>query len=380
MAIPRWFTGVIFRRIEGVEKHTLAATRNIFAMLLLVVLVVQSAFLFHGVLYEKHLLRTTLPIEGLVAVPNDLAVWGISHELETPYWTPRVSLGTSTNVSTDETTPCETPSDSDTREYCIVRGAPDIPLALQGVVHITLTVGVDGIDPPPKPGGIVVLSTTLGYPVFLTGGIYPMYLMPGYQAFGVMEITKWMFINPSFLEALGFSPTYYYAYSTSVDWVERIALDNTSIAQATLQFSSSQSPISHVTQQYRTHTFLGALTSIGGLLAVFQSIHLVCFGRPLFWGLFGSKLLDPFGVFGRLSSTLRSNMRKRYISEPSNTLNLRLFLSEFVVEMDPLGSDSEVEGDNDNGEDIEAEGGNDSREDMKLLDSGQMSIANSPPV
>jgi len=162
--------------------------------------------------------------------------------------------------------------------------------------------------------------------------------------------------------------------------MERIALDNTSIAQATLQFSSTQNPISQVAQEYRTHTLLNALTSIGGLLAVFQSIHLLCFGRPLFWGLFGSKLLDPFGIFGRLSNTLQSNMRKRYISEHSNTLNLHLFLSEFVIEMDPLDSDAEVEGGNDNDNDMEVKGGDDSREDMNLLDSRQSSIANSPPV
>jgi hypothetical protein len=208
MAIPRWFTGVTFRRIEGVERPTLAATRNIFAMLLLVILVAQSVVLFRGVLYEKHSIRTTLPIEGPVAVPKDLAVWGIFHEFETPHWTPSVSLGTSTNVSTHDiqsTTPCTT--HDNITEYCDIPNAYNLPLALQSVVHITLTVSVNGIDPASKPKGIWVLTETLeSPPLWVTRGIYPIYLIPGYQTFGILEVTQWMLINPSFLEALGFSP------------------------------------------------------------------------------------------------------------------------------------------------------------------------------
>ena len=45
-----------------------------------------------------------------------------------------------------------------------------------------------------------------------------------------------------------------------------------------------------VMQQVRQNTFLGTLTSIGGLLAVIQGLHVICFGRPLFWGLFGAWL------------------------------------------------------------------------------------------
>jgi hypothetical protein len=35
-------------------------------------------------------------------------------------------------------------------------------------------------------------------------------------------------------------------------------------------------------------------------------------------------------------------MRRKYISESSNTLDLRLFLNDFVIEMEPL--DTEVRG------------------------------------
>jgi len=98
-----------------------------------------------------------------------------------------------------------------------------IPLALQSIVHITLTASVNGIDPASKPGGIIVSVngihlgskpggiwvSTETYESHILGmaqGIYPLYLIPGYQAFGIMEVTQWMFINPSLLEMLGFSP------------------------------------------------------------------------------------------------------------------------------------------------------------------------------
>jgi hypothetical protein len=76
-------------------------------------------------------------------------------------------------------------------------------------------------------------------------------------------------------------------YNFSEDWMERKALNDTSIAQATLQFASLSDYVARVVVEYRQQTFLDALASLGGLLAVFQGVHLLCFGRPLFWGLFG---------------------------------------------------------------------------------------------
>jgi hypothetical protein len=74
-----------------------------------------------------------------------------------------------------------------------------------------------------------------------------------------------------------------------------VPLGNNSIAQATLQWERDfintdmvyEIPI---IQEYRQHTFLAALSSIGGLLAILQGFHLLLFGRPLWWGLFGMHL------------------------------------------------------------------------------------------
>jgi len=63
-----------------------------------------------------------------------------------------------------------------------------------------------------------------------------------------------------------------------------------------------------VIEDYRQHTFVNILPSIGGLLAVLQGLHVLCFGRPLFWGMFGAKFLDPFGIFGSGSKTHKQRM------------------------------------------------------------------------
>jgi hypothetical protein len=48
---------------------------------------------------------------------------------------------------------------------------------------------------------------------------------------------------------------------------------------------------------------------------------------------------------------LREDIRKRYISESSQEFNLRLFLSDFVIEMGPL--DPEARDGSNSGEEIE---------------------------
>jgi hypothetical protein len=42
-----------------------------------------------------------------------------------------------------------------------------------------------------------------------------------------------------------------------------------------------------VVEDYRSSTAFDALGSIGGLLAILQGLHLLLFGRPLFWGITG---------------------------------------------------------------------------------------------
>jgi hypothetical protein len=46
-------------------------------------------------------------------------------------------------------------------------------------------------------------------------------------------------------------------------------------------------PYGDVIQDFRQNTFLSALASLGGLLPVIQGLDVICFGKPLFWGIFG---------------------------------------------------------------------------------------------
>jgi hypothetical protein len=80
-----------------------------------------------------------------------------------------------------------------------------------------------------------------------------------------------------------------------------LPLGNNSVAQATLRWNRNavgreddfvrQYPI---ITDFRRHTFIDALSSIGGLLAALQGLHILVFGMPLWWGLFGTWFF-PYG-------------------------------------------------------------------------------------
>lgn len=146
--------------------------------------------------------------------------------------------------------------------------------------------------------------------------------------------------------------------TSSADW-ELTTTEDLSVARVTLEVPPESQQV-FVIRDFRQHTVVGALASIGGLLSVFQGFHLLCFGRPLFWGLFGpfllsfisnsiyltsfdasgSKLLDPFGIFGSFSVDLRKRMVEEYgfipDVESSGARGLGLFLSDLVMDVGPL--------------------------------------------
>ena len=64
-------------------------------------------------------------------------------------------------------------------------------------------------------------------------------------------------------------------------------LEDQSIARATLTWDL-QGLSMPILIDRRQRTFLDALGSIGGLLATLQGIHVLLFGQPLWWGLFGA--------------------------------------------------------------------------------------------
>ncbi|KAF8601924.1 hypothetical protein BDV93DRAFT_225392 [Ceratobasidium sp. AG-I] len=100
-----------------------------------------------------------------------------------------------------------------------------------------------------------------------------------------------------------------------------------------------------VIEDYRASSAFDVLGSIGGFLALLQGIHLFLFGRPLFLGLFGTKLITPFGLVGRLATKgFRRRLRNRYhrsdIQNEGNihmqdTTNMTQFLLDYVLDMGP---------------------------------------------
>ncbi|KAG8730354.1 hypothetical protein FRC11_006902, partial [Ceratobasidium sp. 423] len=97
---------------------------------------------------------------------------------------------------------------------------------------------------------------------------------------------------------------------------------------------------------YRSGSVLDVIGSVGGLFALLQAIHLLLFGRPLFWGLAGAKLITPFGLFGKCSSTgfkrrLKDEYHIKSTEDGSETIKVAKFLRDFVIEFGPADLDPE---------------------------------------
>ncbi|CAE6527095.1 unnamed protein product [Rhizoctonia solani] len=91
---------------------------------------------------------------------------------------------------------------------------------------------------------------------------------------------------------------------------------------------------------YRSGTILDVIGSVGGLLTVLQGMHILLFGRPLLWGLAGTKLITPFGILGMCSSRrfkdrLKEQYHRRSTEENPDKIHIVSFLRDFVVDFGP---------------------------------------------
>ncbi|KAF8601922.1 hypothetical protein BDV93DRAFT_607862, partial [Ceratobasidium sp. AG-I] len=107
-----------------------------------------------------------------------------------------------------------------------------------------------------------------------------------------------------------------------------------------------------VIEDYRSSSAFDVLGSIGGLLALLQGIHMFLFGRPLFWGLFGAKLISPFGLVGKLATKgFRQRLRSEYYPsgiqnergvqeavQVQEAINMTQFLLDYVLDMGPASA------------------------------------------
>ncbi|CUA71474.1 hypothetical protein RSOLAG22IIIB_09597 [Rhizoctonia solani] len=93
-------------------------------------------------------------------------------------------------------------------------------------------------------------------------------------------------------------------------------------------------------EDYRSGTILDVVGSVGGLFALLHAAHVLLFGRPLFWGLTGAKLITPFGLLGACTSRafrrrLRDQYHTRSLDGGPDTIRVDTFLRDFVIDFGP---------------------------------------------
>ncbi|KAG8693222.1 hypothetical protein FRC08_009253 [Ceratobasidium sp. 394] len=114
-------------------------------------------------------------------------------------------------------------------------------------------------------------------------------------------------------------------------------------------------------EDYRSSTIFDAIGSVGGLLAILQGVHILLFGRPMFWGLTGAKLISPFGIFGSCHSRgFRRRLRERYhrqhagdqAGDAAEAIRINAFLRDFVIDFGPADVDEGGEPERNEGRDV----------------------------
>ncbi|KDN48400.1 hypothetical protein RSAG8_02992, partial [Rhizoctonia solani AG-8 WAC10335] len=98
-------------------------------------------------------------------------------------------------------------------------------------------------------------------------------------------------------------------------------------------------------EDYRTGTILDVLGSVGGLFAILQTIHILLFGRPLLWGLSGTKMINPFGFVGAFDTKdFSRRLHETYGREPTkdnpDPIQTAAFLRDFVIDFGPLTTEA----------------------------------------
>ncbi|CAE7137412.1 unnamed protein product [Rhizoctonia solani] len=111
-----------------------------------------------------------------------------------------------------------------------------------------------------------------------------------------------------------------------------------------LDYPSTQLEECDYIDDYRSSTILDVIGSVGGLFAVLHGIHVLLFGRPLLWGIAGTKLITPFGILGMCSSRrFKERLKEQYHhrSTEGNVENIHIvsFLRDFVIDFGPADLD-----------------------------------------
>ncbi|CAE6462907.1 hypothetical protein ACGC1H_002141 [Rhizoctonia solani] len=382
--LKRYFTRLLFRRIHRVERKSYAFTRNMFAILAMGILVFRAI---------TALIQTKSKIDTRAYSNDCRPVYLREHEVQVLVLVGSTGrLDDEPNIQTkiwiktgqDATKPCQrtklsvysagypfvlfsytcnhsTVFDWSFRPYTYfitANSSNQSPLAYEDMPFVWLANRKETLQ------GKRVLS-----PFYST----PWRPLPGYHSELEAGLVSRGFISSPIMRdlVLNADPEYTYISLYPFATLAAARLANSTTATATIHFSMKPGlnylrnrepfdqmdypntyPLSEgwmdyktcdFIEDYRSGTILDILGSVGGLFAILQSIHLLLFGRPLLWGLLGTKLINPFGLVGAFDTKdFSRRLRETYGREPTkdnpDTIQTAAFLRDFVIDFGPLAT------------------------------------------
>lgn len=94
-----------------------------------------------------------------------------------------------------------------------------------------------------------------------------------------------------------------------------------------------------VTEEFRTHTVVAMLASLGGLWTILSAVFFLLFGRSVLFPIFGNMPISPFGLIGNLSTRFKEALEENFgksIRAQIHDMGLNQFMWDFIIDMSPL--------------------------------------------
>ncbi|KAF8596634.1 hypothetical protein BDV93DRAFT_570893 [Ceratobasidium sp. AG-I] len=331
--VVKFVAGALFRRVIPVETRVYALFQNAFALAAIILLLMRVVILLTQLQNEDFQTRTVVqPCTETYTGDNGIAVL-ISHSEER-------GLNATQTRESEELKYLVEITINDVRNSSARAGGSSSRDPSYGIRYSIALRNASGdpsneFDLPKLWFGMYSIVEHSAMIPHLVPALQPLL---GMYTFNELHYAERRFITSSGIRdaITGSKPTYgkvvkmypwIIAYG-AVLWPKYVDT-TTDLTQAALEHVSNQS-LCHVVEDYRSSSPLDLLGSIGGLLALLQGIHIFFFGRPLFWGLFGAKLISPFGIFGRMATeSFRQRLAEHY--------------GAFGVEATTIANDADVE-------------------------------------
>ncbi|CAE7182031.1 unnamed protein product [Rhizoctonia solani] len=379
--LKRFFIRLLFRRVHPVEKKSYAFARNGFAVVAIGLLVFRAI---------TALIQTKNKIDTRAYSKNCLPVSGREHDVQTLVSVDKDKLGTMPKIETKiwiesnqsaEAMSCEQSESGIDYSWSLVE-----PYQLSYACNHSVRTGWNF-----KPYTYLITFNSSNksplafedmplvwlankYEMFHNETAFPPYYsapwrpLPGYHSELEAGLVSRGFISSPLMRdlVLNADPEYTYVSLYPITTLAAIPLTNSTIATARihltmrpgLSYLRDQELFNRVNsnegfprwvddttcdfiEDYRSGTILDVLGSVGGLFAILQAMHILLFGRPLLWGLVGTKLINPFGFVGAFDAKdFSRRLHEMYGREPTkdnpDTIQTAAFLRDFVIDFGPL--------------------------------------------